>query len=309
MNLSAPFPNPNKACWGCSCIAAAGARLCRSPGGFANSKTLISSCGTDSYEAGPESGSAWVLILCCNRHTNSSYSFTGPALTFPASIGPLYMTQNWPKSAVNMISVLTRIEHLTVKIQNAQFEWILYILQSAQQKYYVYAIAAVSISMLLQLYKCVAILPIYFVPEESALRNSLSHSHSLGCSTDILFPGNGATCRSVLGPIRTVSEGNADRAGVDVGGWWCWASVTGTSIRALSFPPVLLSAMGTHTELGTDTGQGTNTCQKILSLWSEWVEPELTLPWHLDCNVKAAEDVREKDHRISRLTTSFSPIC
>lgn len=115
MNLSAPFPNLNKACWGCSCIAAAGARLCRSPGGFANSKTLISSCGTDSYEAGPESGSAWVLILCCNRHTNSSCSFTGPALTFPASIGPLYMTQNWPKSAVNMISVLIWVEHLTVK--------------------------------------------------------------------------------------------------------------------------------------------------------------------------------------------------
>lgn len=119
------------------------------------------------------------------------------------------------------------------------------------------------IFMLLQLYNCAAILPIYLIPE---FRNSLLHSHSLGSSTDILFPGNGATCRSVQGPIRTVSEGNADRAGGDEGGWWCWASVTGTSIRALSFPPVLLSATGTHTEPGTGTGQGTNTCQEILSL-------------------------------------------
>lgn len=106
------------------------------------------------------------------------------------------------------------------------------------------------------------------------------------------FPANGATCRSVQGPVRTVSEGNADRAGGDVGGWWCWASVTGTSIRALSFPPVLLSATGTHTESGTGTGQGTNTCQEILSLWSEWAGPELSLPWHLDCNVKAAENAK-----------------
>lgn len=64
------------------------------------------------------------------------------------------------------------------------------------------------------------------------------------------FPANGATCRSAQGPVRTVSEGNADRAGGDVGGWWCRASVTGTSIRALSFPPVLMSAMGTHTKPG-----------------------------------------------------------
>lgn len=63
-----------------------------------------------------------------------------------------------------------------------------------------------------------------------------------------------------------MSEGNADRAGGDVGGWWCRASVTGTRIRALSFPPVQLSATGTHIEPGTGTGQGTNTCQEILSL-------------------------------------------
>lgn len=49
-------PNLNKACWGCSCSAAAGARLCRSPGGFASTATLISACGTDSCEAGPGSG-------------------------------------------------------------------------------------------------------------------------------------------------------------------------------------------------------------------------------------------------------------
>lgn len=162
------------------------------------------------------------------------------------------------------------------------------------------------IFMLLQLYNCAAILPIYLIPE---FRNSLLHSHSLGSSTDILFPGNGATCRSVQGPIRTVSEGNADRAGGDEGGWWCWASVTGTSIRALSFPPVLLSATGTHTEPGTGTGQGTNTCQEILSLWSEWAGPELMLSWHLDCNGKAAEDGKRKgSYRNSRGRPLILPV-
>lgn len=153
----------------------------------------------------------------------------------------------------------------------------------------------------LQLNKRTSVLPVYLVPEEPKFRNSLLHSHTLGSSTDILFPGNGATCRSVQGPIRTVSEGNADRAGGDVGGWWCWASVTGTSIRALSFQPVLLSATGTHTEPGTGTGQGTNTCQEILPLWSEWEGPESIISWHLDCNVEAAEEAqREGSYRNPR---------
>lgn len=71
------------------------------------------------------------------------------------------------------------------------------------------------------------------------------------------FPANGATCRSVRGPVRTVSEGNADRAGGVMGGWWCRASVTGTGIEALSFLPVLLNAMGRRTEPATCAGQGT----------------------------------------------------
>lgn len=134
-----------------------------------------------------------------------------------------------------------------------------------------------------------ALLPISFLKKpESGNRFTLSgqfHWHT--------FPANGATCRSAQGPVRTVSEGNADRAGGDVGGWWCRASVTGTSIRALSFPPVLMSAMGTHTKPGAATGQGTNTCQEILSLWSEWAGPKLMLPWRLDSRVKAAENVKK----------------
>lgn len=80
MNLSAPFPNLNKACWGCSCSAAAGAGLCRGPGRFASTNTLISACGTDSCEAGPGSGQAGVWMLCCTRHEHSGSTPTGPAL-------------------------------------------------------------------------------------------------------------------------------------------------------------------------------------------------------------------------------------
>lgn len=121
------------------------------------------------------------------------------------------------------------------------------------------------------LHNCTAILPICLIPEEPELRNSLLHSHSPGSSTDILFPGNGATCRSVQGPIRTVSEGNAKRAGGDEGGWWCWASVTGTSIRALSFPPVLLSATGTHkSRARVQAGAPTHVRKYFLCDLSEW---------------------------------------
>lgn len=55
-----------------------------------------------------------------------------------------------------------------------------------------------------------------------------------------------------------------------------------------------MSAMGTHTKPGAATGQGTNTCQEILSLWSEWAGPKLMLPWRLDSRVKAAENVKKK---------------
>lgn len=94
MNLSAPLPNLNKACWGCSCSAAAGARLCRSPGGFANSDTLISACGTDSYKAGPGSGDAGVSMLPHARLTRSSPTPIGPRLlSCTATVGLLYKTQ------------------------------------------------------------------------------------------------------------------------------------------------------------------------------------------------------------------------
>lgn len=111
------------------------------------------------------------------------------------------------------------------------------------------------------------------------------------------FPANGATCRPVRGSVRTVSEGNEDRPGGDVVGG-AWASVTGTIIRALSFPPVLLSATGTHTEPGTGTGQGTDTCQKcLLCDLSEQVlsycSPDIwTAVWKLERRHK-----RERDHK------------
>lgn len=87
MNLSAPFPNLNKACWGCSCSAAAGARLCRGPGGFASTDTLISACGTDSCEAGPGSGSAEVWMRRCKRRAHTEAPIPQVLLS-PPSLTP-----------------------------------------------------------------------------------------------------------------------------------------------------------------------------------------------------------------------------
>lgn len=104
----------------------------------------------------------------------------------------------------------------------------------------------------------------HIFPEEPKIRNSLLYSHSPGSSTDILFTGNGATCRSVQGPFRTVSEGNADSAGGHVGRWQDWASVTGTSIRVLSFPALMLSSTGRHGGGHGYKARAQNTCQEIL---------------------------------------------
>ena len=110
MNLSAPFPNLNKACWGCSCSAAAEARLCRGPGGYASTDTLISACGTDSCEAGPGSGSAEVWMLRCKRRTDRSSTPTGPPLPPRSHLGPLRLSRNWPATCTAICSVCSVLQ-------------------------------------------------------------------------------------------------------------------------------------------------------------------------------------------------------